>query len=400
MKLAIVFSSYGPYHLARLAGARAHGARLGHETEAVALTASSRIYQWQVERSVPVTVLCGKGQDADVSLIEAVVSWVKYLRRAKPNVVALAGYWPLAFALLAVTARLCGVRCVLMNESHAGTADRSLPKRMLKRALLRLFDSAVLGGRPHVRHFASLGMASDTLHTGYDCVDNDYFREAAGRVRDSAAEYRAKYALPEAYFVNIGRFVEKKNLGMLVEAYAALRQSTPALRQQLVLVGDGEEAAALREKCARLQLPVVEHGSGERIVSAAPAVHFYGFRQIDETPVFYALADGFILPSLREEWGLVVNEAMACSIPVVVSEAAGCAPDLLPAAGEARNPRQNGFIFDPRSAEELAAALAALAADPQLRKSMGEASLRVVGRFSCENFGAAVWAAALGSGGS
>lgn len=59
-------------------------------------------------------------------------------------------------------------------------------------------------------------------------------------------------------------------------------------------------------------------------------VFFYGFRQIEENPVFYALAEAFILPSLKEEWGLVVNEAMACSLPVIVSRTAGCAEDLLP----------------------------------------------------------------------
>ena len=59
-------------------------------------------------------------------------------------------------------------------------------------------------------------------------------------------------------------------------------------------------------------------------------VFFYGFRQIEENPVFYALAEAFVLPSLKEEWGLVVNEAMAAGLPVIVSRTAGCAEDLLP----------------------------------------------------------------------
>jgi glycosyltransferase involved in cell wall biosynthesis len=133
-------------------------------------------------------------------------------------------------------------------------------------------------------------------------------------------------------------------------------------------------------------------------------VHFCGFRQIDETPAFYALADAFILPSLREEWGLVVNEAMASGLPVVVSETAGCAEDLL-APGWPDNIRsqgaewrggvasaagcrvcQNGFLFNPLSSDALAGALLELEASPGLREVMGRASRSIVDKFSCAHF--------------
>ncbi|MBC8002287.1 MAG: glycosyltransferase, partial [Opitutaceae bacterium] len=129
----------------------------------------------------------------------------------------------------------------------------------------------------------------------------------------------------------------------------------------------------------------------------------YGFRQIEENPVFYALADAFVLPSLWEEWGLVVNEAMACGLPVVVSETAGCAEDLLrpgwPAlpdhlaatvhhqlAKRGGRIRRNGFVFDPNSAESLTGALLALESSSALRDIMGKASRLIVESVSCENF--------------
>ena len=130
-------------------------------------------------------------------------------------------------------------------------------------------------------------------------------------------------------------------------------------------------------------------------------MHFYGFRQIEENPIFYALADAFILPSSLEEWGLVVNEAMSCGLPVVVSEKAGCAEDLLrkgtpPEAagggipGGAACPsgriRQNGFTFDPKSVDSLTHALLALDANPALRQSMGQASRSIVADFCCDRF--------------
>jgi 1,2-diacylglycerol 3-alpha-glucosyltransferase len=131
-----------------------------------------------------------------------------------------------------------------------------------------------------------------------------------------------------------------------------------------------------------------------------PGVHFYGFRQIDENPVFYALADAFILPSSWEEWGLVVNEAMASGLPVLVSETVGCVEDLLEpgsppgfALADLQPPlkfnaglRQNGFAFKPGASDCLAAALRDLTLHSDLRVAMGQASRRIVEKFSCDNF--------------
>ena len=185
------------------------------------------------------------------------------------------------------------------------------------------------------------------------------------------------------------------------------------------MVGSGEEEPKLRSLCQELRLPIYDHSGfhtqkpeastqtpdprTQNPALRAPGVHFYGFRQIEENPVFYALADVFILPSLWEEWGLVVNEAMASGLPAVVSETVGCAEDLL----EARSPlesyppeivaqlkqtglsekvRINGFVFDPRSSEALSRVLLILDTSRDPRSVMGQASRRIVEKFSCENF--------------
>jgi glycosyltransferase involved in cell wall biosynthesis len=166
------------------------------------------------------------------------------------------------------------------------------------------------------------------------------------------------------------------------------------------------------------------------------AVFFYGFRQIEENAVFYALAEAFVLPSLKEEWGLVVNEAMAAGLPVIVSRTAGCAEDLLPEATASRRSqlavdsgqfggsettenckpqtenslelRSNGFVFDPTSSDALSEALRRIADQETKRQpsprdglpsnqltidketsgvsEMGKRSREIVAQFSCENF--------------
>jgi glycosyltransferase involved in cell wall biosynthesis len=78
-----------------------------------------------------------------------------------------------------------------------------------------------------------------------------------------------------------------------------------------------------------------------------PDVLFPGFRKGKELGTYYGLASCFILPSLQEQWGLVVNEAMAAGLPVLVSQTSGCAPDLVQEG-------VNGFTFDPTNPMQLA----------------------------------------------
>ena len=184
----------------------------------------------------------------------------------------------------------------------------------------------------------------------------------------------------------------------------------------------GEDAAAMK---ARDLLPATRHEENRG------TVFFYGFRQIEENPVFYALAEAFVLPSLKEEWGLVVNEAMACSLPVIVSRTAGCAEDLLPGSeswqcsvgsiqfGEnadaddcqlktenSLEERSNGFVFDPSSVDALSEALRRIAegetadggdAAATLKAEMGRRSREIVAKFGCENFARQALSAARAS---
>ncbi len=279
-------------------------------------------------------------------------------------------------------------------------------------------------------------------------------------------DYRKAYGLPERYFLSLGRMVEKKNLATLVAAYGRYcdewrepecaeigrrgdQTSDESARQgpvSLVFVGSGELEGALRKQARVLGLAVVDRsnwkaGQSSETRDSLPAtsheenrgtVFFYGFRQIEENAVFYALAEAFVLPSLKEEWGLVVNEAMAAGLPVIVSRTAGCAEDLLPEATASRSSqcsvgsvqfggsettenckpqtenslelRSNGFVFDPSSVDALSEALRRIAegepadggAEPArqpigkpaatLKAEMGRRSREIVAKFSCENF--------------
>ena len=108
-------------------------------------------------------------------------------------------------------------------------------------------------------------------------------------------------------------------------------------------------------------------------------VHLPGFEPYDELPIYYALANAFVHASTTEQWGLVVNEAIASGLPVIVSERCGCVPELV---------QGNGFTFDPTNEHELTARLLEMASlSGEERKRLGDNSYRIAANFAPERFG-------------
>ena len=332
--LGVMWAQFGPYHFARVAAF----ARLTDslQVHAIEFANQTRDYRWLRDSSdVPLVTLCPGSVTEELSFMAVFLRLRKKLAELGVNVCLVPGYWPRQSLAALLAAKSLGIRVVMMNESHAGTAKDSSLAGVVKRRLVGLFDAALVGGAPQKRYFTSMGFSVDRIFTGYDAVDNDYFTRRADEVRSRKQEIRAEYALPEHYFLSLGRFVPKKNLSLLIRAFRRYLDTSALKQTHLVLVGSGEEEPNLRALCTELRLPICDHTNSllrahrSALRAKEPGVHFYGFRQIEESPVFYGLADAFVLPSLKEEWGLVVNEAMASGLPVMVSKTAGCAEDLL-----------------------------------------------------------------------
>lgn len=412
-KLLIVWGNWGPYHYARFRALHERAEAEGIEAHGLELFPKSGCYDWRANCDHPAVHHLNLGRtETEFNLPLLCSRFLPLLFKLRPDILFVPSYWHWSL-FINYAGRLQGAKIVMMNESHAGTERARGWKRAVKRSVVRNFHAALVGGTPHRRHFSRLGLNDSAIYLGYDTVDNEYFTAQSEAARRNAESLRKKFELPEKYFLNLGRMVKKKNLTLLILAYARLMERSPHLAHDLVLVGSGEEYEKLRALCRELRLAVIDHTSPannalpaakEALVSAGygtpgrlgsdtfsaekrlPAVHFYGFRQIEENPVFYGLASAFVLPSVREEWGLVVNEALACGLPVIVSKNAGCAEDLVV-------PGRNGLTFDPHSVEELAAALAKVA-DPSVAAPMGIHSLRIAHNWGCDRFASGALAAA------
>ena len=308
--------------------------------------------------------LIEQGTSGDVSRSELARRLERTLNECKPGVVVVPG-WASPAAWGAMHWCLQNrVPMVCLSESTAWDEPRIGWKEWIKKKLVGLFSAALVGGERHRDYLTKLGMPAQRIFLGYDAVDNAYFHSRAQAVRSDADKMRRHYNLPQDYFLASARFVEKKNLPRLLEAYALYRTScgTPS---SLVLLGDGPLRSVLESKKDALDLR--DH------------VVMPGFKQVADLPAYYALARAFIHPSTIEPWGLVVNEAMACGLPVLVSNRCGCAPELV-------RDGVNGFTFDPLDVDEMARQMARVSASDFPRDAFGEKSGEIVGEWCSERF--------------
>lgn len=364
--VVVCWPRLGPYHLARLRATHARFAREGIEVVALETASQDETYAWREETTPEpfrrVTALPGQSFEAAAPR-DVTRSVIAALDRISPMAVAINSYSaPDARASLGWCLQNQRTSVVMM-ESKADDAPRTGLREAIKGSIVRAFDAALAGGTPQRAYLDCLGFPAGAVFQPYDVVDNAAFARGADAARQSPSRWAHLPGLDMAgpFFLASSRFVERKNLPRLLRAYDAYREATAA-PWRLVLLGDGPERPAL-----------------EALVHNTPieGVTFAGFRQIDELPAYYGLAGAFVHVPLVEQWGLVVNEALAAGLPVVVSRQTGCAHDLV---------RDNGVQVDALSEATIAEALAHLSAPLTDRAAMGRRSREIVADWSPEAF--------------
>jgi glycosyltransferase involved in cell wall biosynthesis len=371
-RVAVIWIDWYAYHVARFAGLAAHpyleGGVVGIElVGGIGVHAGLR-FREELPTELWIETLFPETNWQDVGQARIAARLLQRLHALNPEVVLVPGYYTLPSLAAAAWARLHGRKSVLMTESTRADHQRSGWKEAAKGLLIRtLFNWAIAGGSPHTAYLRALGFPADRIAGFYDVVDNDRLYHEAERLRRAAikGEPERPIASTGPYFLYVGRLAAEKNLGGLIEAYIAYRAGGGSW--PLVLVGDGPERTRLEQMASRSVW--------------ADDIHFAGHASSRELPRFYAFAGCFVLPSTREPWGLVVNEAMATGLPVLVSARCGCAEDLVAGHG-------NGLIFDPAVEGALAASLAAIAKLPEEQRTrMSTQSLARIRRYSPARFG-------------
>lgn len=249
------------------------------------------------------------------------------------------------------------MRCEATDHVVSSTGIKGKVREALVHSMLDQVDCFLSIGTRNRDFYQARGVEPERIGAMPYCVDNAYFNARAEATDIEGLRHELGLEADRPVILYASKLIARKYGDDLLEAYARL----PAPRPYLLFVGDGE----LREP---LEHRVAGQGLGD--------VRFLGFRNQSELPAFYALADIFVLPSVNETWGLVVNEAMNAGCAIVVSDQVGSGADLV------RN-GDNGFVVPPRCIDALTQALEAVLKDGRYR-DMGQRSLEIIARWGIE----------------
>jgi glycosyltransferase involved in cell wall biosynthesis len=251
---------------------------------------------------------------------------------------------------------------LVRGDSHLET-PRPRWKKWLKeicyRRFIPRFDAYLWVGRRARDYYLHYGADPARMYFSPHCVDNEFFIAGAAACRAQRQAIRAAFGIPpeSTCFLFAGKLSEVKRPRDFLRAIAAAAGQASVCG---LVVGDG---------------PLRTELEGEARESGVP-VRFAGFLNQTEMPRAYAAADAIVLPG-HETWGLVVNEAMASGLPAIVSEAAGCGPDLV-------QPGETGSIFPCGDVNTLASEMRKLARDTRVLATMGVAARGRVAAYSVQ----------------
>jgi len=301
---------------------------------------------WQLDESCwrfPYRYLPGVGKEGGRVVVPPAL-----LRGNIPDVL-VSLYADPSFVLGSVLARSRRILHAYYVEKTFDTLiQRKRWKETLKRALFAKADGVLAAGKDARQFVRKYGVPESRIYDLPNATDVGFFSTASGAAREKRDDSRRTLGLRGLVFLFVGRRWWLKGLEYLIDGFGELNRRYSG-QVSLLLVGDGPDGEALRQRCERQSI--------DNVV-------FIDYVQKQDLPRIYGLADVFVFPTLGDSYGLVVDEAMACGLPVISTSA----------AGEIRSRVEDGvtgFVVPPRSSAALAERMATLTSDPDLARNMG-----------------------------
>ena len=283
---------------------------------------------------------------------------IYWINKFKPDVVNLPGYYEPAMNLVLFYCRLKGIKVVISADSTEGDNANIWWREAIKSFIVTKAHGFFCYGSKSAEYVYKLGMKPKHILVANNAVDNQRVESVYKEAVFDRKSNKETYNLRQYNFIYVGRLISVKNLDNLLAAYKPLANTDWGL----IILGDGSEEEKLKQYVAD------NHLDGVRFIVGQA---WY------DVPKILALGDVFILPSYSEPWGLVVNEAMACGMPVIVSNKCGSAYDVV-------KENQNGYTFDPYKVEELTEVFNKFVEEPDKIVPFGKMSKEIIKRFSPE----------------
>jgi len=284
-------------------------------------------------------------------------SILKEVIRNKPNVMIISGYIDPTTWFAFVAAKLLKIPIIQWTEgikeprSILGVISR--PIRML---FVKKSNAIIVPGKLSKNYVISLGADAEKVFIARNAIDNKLFIELSDKYRSCKEELKSQLGLKgKVVVLYVGQLIKRKGVEHLIKAYGKLKQEYDNLA--LIILGSGPLEYYLKNLSSSLKLKDIKFvPSGMKL---------------KELIKFYCLADIFVLPTLEDVWGFVINEAMACGLPVIASQASQAAIEMI-------RPGENGYIVKPRDSNQIYKALKILVHNQKLRRRMGEKSREII----------------------
>lgn len=291
---------------------------------------------------------------------------IKAIKKSNPNIMISDGFfqWTYAPLIVRMLARIPHVMCyerTKHTERNAGTV-----RTIYRKIAMRWMDAIDCNGKLTEEYIKELGYKRKITH-GHMVADTvELVAKSIDVKQQEITELRNQLKCKQQLYLYVGQLIPRKGIVEMLNAWkkAALNHST------LLLVGDGSQRKEIEELISKEQIPDV-------IV--------YGSIDYDSIAVYYKLANCFIIPTLEDNWSLVVPEAMACGLPILCSKYNGCWPELVKP--------ENGWVFDPLDRASLVDALNKSYQNKDKLTEMGEKSKEIVSRHTPEIAARGIWEA-------
>lgn len=282
------------------------------------------------------------------------------LAEAKPDVVIMMGWDSLTSFLVHLYCSFSGTKFVLYSDS---TPLEKSWRRIVTLPLVKLHvvtaDALISGGTRSKEYLQILGADPKRIHVSFNTVDVEKYQQKTAFFQKKRNETLKKLQLENKKIIlYYGQMIERKGVDLLLSAYQRLKKNNPDIA--LLLIGDGP----LKEK---LSSKIQKESILDAVLLSNPGD--------EEICRYYALASVFVLPSREDVWGLVVNEAMSAGVPVVVSDHAGCAPDLV-------SDGQEGYVFASENIHDLSEKIMKVIENNSFQKKMAQKSLEKIQLFN------------------
>ncbi|MBS1810948.1 MAG: glycosyltransferase family 4 protein [Acidobacteria bacterium] len=367
LHVCVLFYNIGGYHAARLRAAAAACESRGGRLTAIQMFGSVAEHPWgnlEEQITFPLITL-QSASDSPLTPISRI------LDELQPNILVIPGWFEPAARDMLQWSRIHSVPAILMSESKRDDAPRQWWKEQVKSwRYIRHFSAAIVGGELHRQYAIELGIPPNKVFLGYNVVDNQYFADTSDHSRQEVVATRQCEPLIPVndYFLTMTRFLPRKNVLAMIQAFASYREQLGTAAWDLVICGSGEQEDEIKALIQSLHL------TGH--------VHLPGFVPYQSLGNWYGLAQALIHPALQEQWGLVLNEAAAAGLPILSSRTVGAARELV-------QDGESGILFDPEDVADITRAMLKFhQLTPEHRRAMRAASRQIVFRYGPEQFAA------------